>query len=205
MRVKWPASLFLRSLSFSASGTCFVLDVSAPAGAGAGASAGAAAGAPAAAAAGSASAGAVTGSACIDPKRFHCASSARARASRDCAADADLTGEAGVEARNASAEGALALSADLESGVLGPLSPGARGTANTGAARCPGGGGGAGTPCHGIWSFSLQLLALLVDWKWLSTRVWASTPEPVHSKPRSVGKGLCGAKLNKNMYSMRDL
>jgi hypothetical protein len=49
------------------------------------------------------------------------------------------------------------LSADLESGVLGPLSPGARGTANTGAARCPGGGGGAGTPCHGIWLFSLQL------------------------------------------------
>jgi hypothetical protein len=40
-------------------------------------------------------------------------------------------------------------------------------------------------------------------WKWLSTRVWASTPEPVHSKPWSVGKGLCGAKLN--MYSMRDL
>lgn len=194
MRVKWPASLFLRSLSFSASGTCFVLDVSAPAGAGAGASAGAAAGAPAAAAAGAASgtaigasAGAVTGSACIDPKRFHCASSARARASRDCAADADLTGEAGVEARNASAEGALALSADLESGVLGPLSPGARGTANTGAARCPGGGGGAGTPCHGIWLFSLQLLACL----WTGSGwVWA-THEPVPAQNRGLWEKDC--------------
>ena len=77
------------------------------------------------AAAGLSAGSAQGGAACIDPKSFHCASSARARASRDCAADADLTGEAGVKARNASAEGALALSADLERGVLGPLAPGA--------------------------------------------------------------------------------